>query len=87
MFEIFDIDGDGCITKDEMKTVVRDLMIILEEYNNNANYLEIFNQMDINSDDKIDKNEFVSAILTNNTFGQDLAAKFAHLFGKHINSK
>ena len=84
MFDIFDVDGDGVITKHEMEKVVRDLMIILEEYNNNANALEIFQQMDENNDDKIDKQEFVAAIMTNNTFGQDLAAKCSQLFGRHI---
>ena len=84
MFDIFDVDGDGIITKDEMKKVVKDLMIIMEEYNNNANALEIFQQMDSNSDDKIDKTEFVNAIMSTNTFGQDLAVKFSQLFNTHI---
>ena len=84
MFDIFDVDGDGVITKHEMKSVVKDLMIILEEYNNNANALEIFQQMDQNSDDKIDRSEFVSSLMSNNTFGQDLAAKCSQLFSRHI---
>ena len=86
MFDLFDIDGDGVITKNEMKKVVKDLMIILEEYNNNANALEIFQQMDTNSDEKITKDEFVNSIMSNNTFGQDLAAKCSQFFGKHIAS-
>ena len=84
MFDLFDVDGDGVITKHEMKSVVKDLMIILEEYNNNANALEIFQQMDQNSDDKIDRSEFVSSLMSNNTFGQDLAAKCSQLFSRHI---
>lgn len=85
MFDIFDVDGNGVITKQEMKTVVKDLMIILEDYNNNANALEIFQQMDQNSDDQIDRSEFVSSLMSNNTFGQDLAAKCSQLFSRHIN--
>ena len=84
LFDIFDVDGDGVITKQEMEKVVKDLMIILEEYNNNANAMEIFEQMDENKDDKIDRNEFVAALKSNNTFGQDLAAKCSQLFGRHI---
>ena len=84
MFDLFDVNGDGVITKNEMKKVVKDLMIILEEDNNNADALEIFKQMDANSDDKITKDEFVNSIMTNNTFGQDLAAKCSQIFGKHI---
>ena len=84
MFDIFDVDGNGVITKHEMKTVVKDLMIILDDYNNNANALEIFHQMDQNSDDKIDRCEFVSSLMSNNTFGQDLAAKCSQLFSRHI---
>ena len=87
MFDLFDIDGDGVITKNEMKKVVKDLMIILEEYNNNANALEIFQQMDTNSDEKITKDEFVNSIMSNNTFGQDLAAKCSQIFSIHIASK
>ena len=86
MFDLFDIDGDGVITKNEMKKVVKDLMIILEEYNNNANALEIFQQMDTNSDEKITKVEFVNSIMSNNTFGQDLAAKCSQIFSQRIAS-
>ena len=84
LFDIFDVDGDGVITKQEMKKVVKDLMIILEEYNNNANAGEIFQQMDQNHDDKIDRSEFVSSLMSNSTFGQDLAAKCSQLFSRHI---
>ena len=88
MFDLFDVDGDGVITKDEMKKVVKDLMIILEEdnINNNTNALEIFKQMDTNKDEKITKDEFVNSIMSDNTFGQNLAAKLSELFGKHIAS-
>ena len=84
MFDLFDVDGDGVITKDEMKKVVKDLMIILEEDNDNA--IEIFKQMDTNKDEKITKEEFVNSIMADNTFGQNLAAKLSELFGKHIAS-
>ena len=86
MFDLFDINGDGVITKNEMKKVVKDLMIILED-NNNAKALEIFKQMDTNKDERITKDEFVNSIMSNNTFGQDLAAKCSQIFSIHIASK
>ena len=97
LFDVFDVDGTGRVSKDEMKSVVRDLHVLLKHlYNSYSKYnlnllfssgkptesdTVLFEQMDKNHDEFVDKSEFVSAILEyNSVYGQNLACLFAKLF-------
>ena len=80
MFDIFDIDGNGKISKEEMKIVVKDLEILFQKDNDKKNYNDVFKQMDDNHDDFVDKTEFVEAIMKHNVYGQNLALKLSQLF-------
>merc|ERR1712062_1516 len=83
LFEVFDVDGTGAISKAEMKTVVKDmdaLFVLMKQESPRASL--IFSQMDTNQDNFIDKQEFVSSILDNNQeYGQNLALMFVKMFG------
>ena len=80
MFDIFDIDGNGKISKEEMKIVVKDLEILFQKDNDKKNHNDVFKQMDDNHDDFVDKTEFVEAIMKHNVYGQNLALKLSQLF-------
>ena len=80
LFDIFDIDGNGSVTKSEMRTVVKDLSILS---GSSTNHEAIFEDMDTNKDDFVDKNEFVTSITKNNIYGQEIAAKLTEIFSLH----
>ena len=80
LFDVFDIDGDGTITKTEMRTVVKDLSILS---GTGTNHEAIFEDMDKNKDNKVDKNEFVYAIENHNIYGQEIASKLTEIFSLH----
>ena len=83
MFDVFDIDGNEKISKEEMKTVVKDLAILFEN-DKDINYLDLFKEMDENHDDQIDKQEFVSSIMNQNVYGQNLALKLQQIYSKVV---
>merc|ERR1712133_13002 len=77
LFDVFDINGDGKVSKSEMKTVVKDLSILS---GSNTNHEKIFEDMDKDKDNMVDKDEFVKAIQNRNIYGQEIASKLAEIF-------
>ena len=81
IFDIFDIDRDNMITKNEMERVVTDLSILFKDPTNGKEcFAKTFAEMDENEDNKITRDEFVSAILDDNKYSQCLAMGVLDLF-------
>ena len=72
-FRMYDLDGDGEITKDEMLTIIRSIYKLLgpqvkmpEHLNTPEKRTEVvFNQMDVNKDGNINFDEFLAGALQN----------------------
>ena len=72
-FRMYDLDGDGEITKDEMLTIIRSIYQLLgpqvkmpEHLNTPEKRTEVvFNQMDVNQDGNINFDEFLAGALHN----------------------
>ena len=70
---MYDLDGDGEITKDEMLTIIRSIYQLLgpqvkmpEHLNTPEKRTEVvFNQMDVNQDGNINFDEFLAGALHN----------------------
>ena len=88
MFEMFDIDKSGTISKGEMKKVITDLDVLFEGDTESSQCEEIFHEMDENQDERISreefvksiKDEFVKSIKEGNKYGLDLAARLVRLY-------
>jgi Ca2+-binding EF-hand superfamily protein len=68
MFKFFDQNGDGMISKSEMKRVVKDLYVCLKHQEPEAESeaviaKTVFTEMDADRDGRITKEEFISAVL------------------------
>jgi len=71
-FALFDIDGDGSITAEELKKTLESLGVKI----NLDEVRDIINEFDINGDQKIDFREFVIMMLMNNDSEDDYEAAF-----------
>jgi len=71
-FALFDTDGDGTITSQELKKTLESLgvTITLDEVR------DIINEFDLNGDQKIDFREFVIMMVMNNDSDDDYEAAF-----------
>ena len=79
MFEMFDIDHDGTICRDEMKKVTKDLAVLFDNNSEGDQCEAVFGEMDENSDERITREEFIKSIKEGNKYGQDLAARLVRL--------
>ena len=81
LFDIFDVDKDNMISKTEMEKVVTDLAVLFEDpAHAHLTFLKAFDEMDYNKDQTISREEFVTAVLEDNKFSQNLATKVLDIF-------
>ena len=81
IFDIFDVDRDNMITKNEMERVLTDLSTLFKDTTNKEEcFAKTFAEMDQNEDHKITREEFVLAISDNNKYSQCLAMRVLDLF-------
>ena len=79
VFNAFDADLDGKISKKEMKAALKDFAKLLDLKEITSE--EIFEEMDENHDNKIDAEEFITAVMDNkNVFGQNMAVRLVQMF-------
>ena len=71
MFEMFDIDSDGTISRGEMKKVISDMAVIFEDKTEGGQSEAVFSEMDENRDERVTREEFVKSIKEGNRYGQD----------------
>merc|ERR1712150_51804 len=79
MFQIFDIDHNGTICREEMKKVITDLAVLFETKTQGELVEAVFAEMDENRDERITREEFIKSIKEGNKYGQDLAARLVRL--------
>ena len=81
LFDIFDIDKNNMISRDEMEKVVTDLAVLFEDSAHaHLTFTKAFDEMDKNGDGEISRDEFVTAVMEDNKFSQDLATKVLDIF-------
>jgi len=79
VFNAFDADLDGKISKKEMKAALKDFAKLLDLKEITSE--EMFEEMDENHDNKIDAEEFITAVMDNkNVFGQNMAVRLVQMF-------
>ena len=79
VFNAFDADLDGKISKKEMKAALKDFAKLLDLKEITSE--EMFEEMDENHDNKIDTEEFINAVMDNkNVFGQNMAVRLVQMF-------
>ena len=64
IFRLYDIDGDGFIEIEEILEVLKSANL---EERYTAKIVELFDQMDLNKDGVLSKEEFISQSMTDNT--------------------
>jgi Ca2+-binding EF-hand superfamily protein len=86
IFLAFDTNRDGYINHKEMKTLVKDMMMLIQEEDNPQQATEdiiasnAFREMDKNANGKISAEEFVTACMAQDSFSKLLAIKIMDIF-------
>merc|ERR1719167_1224882 len=85
MFRLFDIDGDGSITKKEMKILVNAIYGILKANDPGLSKsddvaMAAFDEMDKNRDDKITEDEFFEACINDEWYSKLITSTAVELF-------
>ncbi len=86
IFRVFDINNDGTISIKELKRIVKDLFHLLSKEDNPDRASEetlanlAFKEMDVDSDGKITKEEFVSACMGQERISSMLALRIIDVF-------
>jgi len=85
LFCLFDVNGDGTITKREMTRLVKDMYGLIKADNPDARSEDLiaksaFEEMDVDGDGKITLSEFVSACLSQEELSKMLALKVIDIF-------
>ena len=79
VFNAFDADRNGKISRKEMESALKDLTKLLDVTETTTE--EMFKDMDENNDNTIDAKEFIDAIMEKgNAFGQNMAVKLVQMF-------
>ena len=78
----FDVDGDGSITRKEMKKIVKEIFHMLSstELDKKDIIESAFREMDANNDGRVSEEEFVSAIMSHEKVASMLALKVVQVF-------
>lgn len=84
IFKVFDCNNDGEISQAEMKRLVKDMYVLLQEEDMYMTEETIskstFAEMDRNGDGRITEEEFVSACLRHSTFSGLLTGQIIKMF-------
>merc|ERR1711872_1771 len=85
IFRVFDINNDGSISLKELKRIVRDLFLLINETNADQASQEVlvktaFNEMDENHDGQISQLEFIEACMAQKKFSTMLTLKIIDVF-------
>ena len=85
IFRIFDVDNDGTICQKELKKLVKDMSAIIKENNPEQFAADLiansaFKEMDKDNDGSITRQEFCSAILSQDKFSKFLAVQVIDMF-------
>ena len=86
IFKVFDLDRDGCINREEMIRICRDLAYLFTVEDNPKGYnpdtvgAMAFREMDANHDGWVTEEEFISACLGQKQFSTMLALKIIDVF-------
>ena len=85
LFNLFDVDQNGTITKKEMARLVKDMYGLLKKDDPNVNAIDFiakstFAEMDKDEDGKITTEEFIAACLGEQDFSKMLANKAIDIF-------
>lgn len=79
----FDVNGDGSITRKEMKKIVKEIYHLLSdcsEMNKKALTDSAFKEMDANNDGLVSEDEFIQAIMGHEKVASMLALKIVEVF-------
>ena len=86
IFKVFDVNGDGCISRQEITRIVRDLSYLFTFEDNPKGYnaetlgAMAFQEMDINHDGWVTEEEFISACFGHKQISTMLALKIIDVF-------
>jgi len=85
IFRVFDVNGDGVITSEEMKRIIKDMYGMIKLQNQDLANEEdlakvVFQEMDKNKDGKVTCQEFISACLGREEISKLLAINIIDIF-------
>jgi len=85
IFRVFDVNGDGVITSEEMKRIIKDMYDMIKLQNEDLAKEEdlakvVFEEMDKDKDGKITCQEFISACLARAEISKLLAINIIDIF-------
>ena len=86
IFRVFDINNDGTISMKELRRIVKDLFHLLSKEDNPEQASQetladlAFKEMDVDSDGKITKSEFVAACMAQEKISSMLALRIIDVF-------
>ena len=67
-FQIYDIDGNGFITEEEMMSILNSVQRMTERKLSPEKILKVFRQMDKNNDGKLSLEEFMQGVKEDGMF-------------------
>merc|ERR1712112_297100 len=80
IFRIFDVNNDGAISEAEMKSLVKDMKVLLGSESQESIASSTFKEMDKNCDGQVTCQEFIDAVMSHDEFSKLLAVTVMHMF-------